>query len=218
MLSKRLLIISRYINDDDIVADIGTDSGQLPFYLAKNGHKYVYASDNKKGPYDNLVKKISENNLENIIETKLEDGLNNLPSNVNTVVIAGMGGELIRSILIEGREYLFTIKKLILAPNCQEPTVRRTLMELGFGIIEEEVIKDGRHYYEIIVAIPKISPLTPAEIEFGPINLQKKSSIFKEKWAKAYLANARLLQKDDLPPYRRIEIMQIQERIKEING
>jgi tRNA (adenine22-N1)-methyltransferase len=217
MISKRLLIISQHIESSDVVADIGTDSGELPFHLVKNGHNYVYASDNKRGPYDNLVKKISDANLSSKIDARLEDGLNNLPPKINTIIIAGMGGELIKSILVNGRDNLGNIKKLVLAPNRQEPVVRQTLVELGFTIVDEEVIKDGKHYYEIIIAKPGLSTLTIDEVLFGPVNLAKKTSTFREKWAKIYLKNTHLLKQAKLSPYREIEILQTQERIKSLN-
>ncbi len=216
MLSRRLKIISQFIEPEDVVGDIGTDSGQLPIFLALHGHKYVYASDNKKGPFDNLNKKVKEANLERVIKTALRDGLDRLPKKVNTLVIAGLGGELLCEILSKGQKKLDNIKKLILAPNNSEPSVRKMLSFLGFMIIDEEVVKEGRHFYEIIVAINAACPVCNLETEFGPINIRKKTPAFKEKWKKIYLRNVALLKQDELPPHRRLEIIAEQERIKNI--
>src|SRR5690554_2779581 len=98
MLSPRLAAIAAFISSDDIVADIGSDHGKLPLYLNELGHTYVYASENKSGPYNRLKKEIGTP-LNGQIEVALKDGLNDLPPHINTVVIAGMGGELIGEIL-----------------------------------------------------------------------------------------------------------------------
>ena len=52
--------------------------------------------------------------------------------------------------------------------------MRRTLNSLNFVILEEKVIKEGAHYYEIMVAVPGEGILTEVEETFGPINLMKK--------------------------------------------
>ena len=90
-----------------------------------------------------------------IIEIDLADGLENLPARINTVVIAGMGGELIVSILQAHPAKLVNVQKLILAPHCNAKAVREVLNALNYSISYEEIVVEKEVFYEIIVAEQK---------------------------------------------------------------
>src|SRR5699024_8102299 len=73
---------------------------------------------------------------------------------VDTVVIAGMGGRLICQILTEGELDKFRYQRLILQPNIDIDLVRSWLSENGYQLVDEAVVADDGHYYEILVAEP----------------------------------------------------------------
>ncbi len=213
MLSLRLQALADYIEAGDVVADIGSDHGKLALYLNGHGHPYVYASENKKGPYDRLKKEIGTP-LTGHIEVALKDGLSDLPPNINTVVIAGMGGELIGEILSRGVDKLDQVEKLVLAPNGQEKELRRLLSFLGFTITSEKVIEDKGQFYEIIVAVNAPCPVCGVETLFGAYNLAEKSPAFINKWQQVYDRNEKLLENPALDTQKRDELTEMQKQIE----
>ncbi|GAB6118077.1 MAG: hypothetical protein XD65_0140 [Caldanaerobacter subterraneus] len=153
-LTERLRKIAEYIPHGSKVADIGTDHGFIPVYLIKSKiATYVVASDLNKGSLNKAVKEVQKRNLQSLIDTRLGNGLNVLsPGEVDVVVIAGMGGILITKILEEGKDIAKTIKKFILQPMKDSAYLRKYLIENGYKICDEELVKENQKYYEIIVA------------------------------------------------------------------
>ncbi|KHO62891.1 MULTISPECIES: tRNA (adenine(22)-N(1))-methyltransferase [Thermoanaerobacter] len=153
-LTERLRKIAEYIPHGSKVADIGTDHGFIPVYLIENKiSTYVVASDLNKGSLSKAVKEVEKRNLQSLIDTRLGNGLNVLsPGEVDIVVIAGMGGISITKILDEGKNIAKTIKKFIFQPMRDSADLRKYLIENGYKISDEELVKENQKYYEIIVA------------------------------------------------------------------
>ena len=108
-LSQRLKLIAAFVPQDSRIADIGTDHGFVPIYLAKQGRiKSALAMDVRKGPLERAAVHIKEAAVSDIpIETRLSDGLQKLkPGEADTVIVAGMGGELELRILRDGKHSL----------------------------------------------------------------------------------------------------------------
>ena len=110
-LSNRLQKIASLVPKDIPAADIGADHGLLISYLIKNHIiPYGYASDNKKGPYENLTSRIKEENLSSKIETSLCDGISNCDTKkYKTLIICGRGGDLIKNIIKQLYGFILTI-------------------------------------------------------------------------------------------------------------
>ena len=204
--NKRLDFIARFVTADDVVGDIGSDHGYLPLALNKAGHDYVYASDNKSGPFRTL-KKATSNLLHGTIEVALVDGIKSLPPNVNTLILSGMGGTLIKDILLAHPENLQNIHKLILAPHKAEHEVRAVLDALNFKIVQEAIIKDDK-FYEVIVAKRGRESLNAHEIMFGPRHLERKSPLFIAKWSGELTRINNLLANEQLNTTRRHALAQ----------
>lgn len=215
-LPKRLLAVTEYIDNSDSVADIGSDHGLLPIYLAKRGVKTLYASDNKRGPYERLLAQISASGLLPKIQVSLADGLTNLPHEFDTVVIAGMGGELIASILSLGQNQLDHIKKMVLLPQGQEAELRQVISYLGFSIQDEQVIEEDGKFYELIFATNQPCFVCGIESMFGPINIRKKTPTFIEKWTEEHQKIAQILEQNSLPEIRRNELLDLKKRIYDV--
>lgn len=212
-LSSRLLAIIKYVDPSDIVIDVGSDHGQLAIELARsNAAQRVLASENKRGPFKTLAAAVKHSQLTNL-NVMLTDGLNNIPTDINTVIIAGMGGVTINEIISRKNAPITQIKKLILLPHGGAPLLRKTASELGFRLIAEEVIKDDDRFYELLVFVPGSITYTSDELLFGPINLLKQSPNFRLMWENVYEENEYILAKP-LNPKRRKEIETLQERIK----
>ena len=126
-LSKRLLFIASFVTSDMRIGDIGSDHGYLPYYLLSHDKvSYAYACDNKKGPFENLSLTFKDS-FEGKIHLALKDGLNDLPKEVNTLILSGMGGDLIQTILKNGINHLDHVDKMILSPQQNVEGLRRYL-------------------------------------------------------------------------------------------
>lgn len=152
------------------MADIGTDHGYLPVYLVGNDLvSRAIASDTNQQPLKKAEIIISEQQLEKQIETRLGSGLSVLkPGEVDAVVMAGMGGLLIRDLLEAQPDVARQKKKLVLQPMNNQAVLRKYLAASGFRIIREELAREGDRVYEIIVAEPGTMTFTnPLEYELG---------------------------------------------------
>ncbi len=148
-LDKRLTSAYNLVRENIRVADIGTDHGYLICKLLKDKKiTHGYACDINKSPLDNAKKTAQENGVENI-SFVLCDGLIGVPQNeVDDIIIAGMGGELIAKIL---SNVTWTREKhLILQPMTKADTLRRYLYNNGFFIESETAVKDQKHHYSVM--------------------------------------------------------------------
>jgi len=188
MLSKRLQYIADMINKDMIVADIGTDHAFLPVYLAEEGRaKKVYACDNKKGPLSMAQKHIQAANVEDRVHTILSDGLDKVPSDTEVIVIAGMGSELIISILDGHLDRFQDLKEIIVQGNTSVHKLRQYISDHAYTITKEAFVEEYK-YYQIICFSLKHSdqPLSKEEIWLGPINLAKREETFEKYLEERY--------------------------------
>ncbi|WP_127848151.1 tRNA (adenine(22)-N(1))-methyltransferase [Lacticaseibacillus hulanensis] len=204
-LSKRLQAIADCVESGERVADIGTDHAFLPMALAQSGKiDFALACDVGEGPIAIAKQNIEVNGLQNVVQTRLADGLEGLRTTdgISTVVIAGMGGELIAKILTRGRKHLDGTETLVLSPHRDVPIVRQWLADNDYGIVSEKMLEDEGHVYTVMVAgrtKPDV-PYTPADIEFGPILRQERSELFvselrrEEKTMKNILAGLKAAQ------------------------
>ena len=178
-LDARLLAVASLVRKDAYLADVGTDHAYLPVYLAENGIiSNAIASDIHKGPLESADKTIREMGLSHQIQTLLTDGLQGIEDYpVTDIVIAGMGGLMIRNIL-EKAPFLRTNQNvhLILQPMQHIPELRRYLAENGFAIKEEkQALADGK-FYQIILAVYDgiVRQYTEAELLIGKYNVEHK--------------------------------------------
>ena len=181
MLSKRLKTVAFLVTRGNTVADIGTDHGYVPIYLMEEHiASFVYAMDVNEGPLNKAKTNIKKHDLDDCIETILSDGFDNFGDRTaDTVVIAGMGGDLIVDILTRAKTYSF--RELVLSPHKRVDLVRKYLCENGYQIVDEKLIEDGGKYYPIIkgALTGKSENLTDVELEFGPFLLETKDVTLK---------------------------------------
>ncbi|MGI6539040.1 MAG: tRNA (adenine(22)-N(1))-methyltransferase [Caldicoprobacterales bacterium] len=155
-LKPRLQAIADMVPCSQTVADIGTDHGYIPLSLIRSGQaQYAIASDISRGSLDKAKQLICLHNLSRCMETRLGNGLSVLsPGEADVIIIAGMGGILIRDIIKRDEEIARSAGTLILQPmNCQGE-LRSWLLSSGFIITDEELAREGSRFYEIITAKP----------------------------------------------------------------
>lgn len=153
-LDSRLLKCADFVRDKVKVVDVGTDHAYLSIHLVKcKKATYVIASDLRKGPLDNALTNIKRFGCEDLIETRLSNGLAGVGAcEVDDIIVAGMGGEAIAKI-IDGASWLKDSKKrLILQPMTMAEHLRKFLFNNGFKIIKESAVISGSKVYTIMKA------------------------------------------------------------------
>lgn len=176
-LTERLRTIADMVDNGSRLADIGTDHGFVPIYLLTLGKiPYAVASDVHIGPLD----KARENTLKYGVGEKMRlcraDGMDGLrQGEVDTVVIAGMGGELICRILERVPQ---SVKTLVLQPMTDLEDVRKKVHKIGFTLVQEKIAREENKFYIVMKArrgaCPYwseqdylISPLLLRDVQFG---------------------------------------------------
>lgn len=182
ILSKRLSAIAMNVPHVKTAADIGTDHGYIPVYLIKNKvADRVVAADISPGSLAKARKLIAQEGLESRIEARLGSGLSVLkPGEADAIIIAGMGGMLIRDILEDGKAAADQAAALILQPMTAQDILRKWLIGHGFTIVDEVLTQEDSRFYEVIVAAPGYQE-TPEEIyyEVGYKLIEKRDPLLK---------------------------------------
>lgn len=182
-LSKRLQAVANFVTKGNTVADIGTDHGYIPIYLCEEGiTPRAIAMDINQGPLKRAEENIQLHGLNNRITTRLSDGVTALSKEESdTVIIAGMGGGLVKKILSEGTEVLKSVKEFVLQPQSELKEVREFLRENHYCIIDEDMVLDGGKYYPIMKVVHGImDELEPEEYKFGKFLIEKQHVVLRQ--------------------------------------
>lgn len=181
-LNARLNSIARFIPVGSLVADIGTDHALLPIYLIREGiAERVIASDLNKGPLEAAKINVANAGLSGKIQLRLGNGLEVVASGeVQVCVISGMGGPTIREIIKSGNEKA-KIEQFVLQPMGGSSGLRVWLVDHGWQIKDEDLIKEDKRIYEIMYVVrgtEKTSDRT--EISIGPRLLENNHPLLSE--------------------------------------
>lgn len=152
-LSLRLKTIASLVPNGARVCDVGTDHARLPIYLKqKNIANSVIATDLNEKPLEFAKENIKQSGISDI-SLRHCYGLSAVEKGeADTVIIAGIGGEVVSGILencdwIKGRGIT-----LILQPTTSPEVLRKTLINNGFDIITETPLLENGKIYSIILA------------------------------------------------------------------
>ena len=186
-LSKRLKRIVEHVDKCESVADIGTDHGYIPIYLVKEGIcKKAIASDINKGPIEKAKVNVAFEGVSNRVKCLLGPGLNPLKvGEVNGVILAGMGGNLTRDILLADMDKVKKYDFIILQPAQNPEVLREFLYKNDYEIIDEDLIKDEGRFYELFKVkynenSEKLVFEDELEYEVSPLLREKGHPLFKE--------------------------------------
>lgn len=220
-LSKRLQAIADLIikyKQGEILADIGTDHAYLPCYLVEQGViEKAYACDIASGPINASIETIQTYQLEKKVIPLLGSGMNPIiDKKVDMISICGMGGKLTIDILDEHKEFL-DHHRLILQSNIGLEFLREYLFQNHIKMIDEDIVEDAHHIYEIIVCEKTDENIiyNEKDIYFGPCLRKNKSELFYKKWHHQLEVQYRILQSLDVahPKYQ-----DVLHKIKMIEG
>ncbi len=150
----RLSLCADFVREGSRLADIGTDHGYLPIELCMSGKiPSALACDINPLPLRSAEENITRFGLSKKIQTRLSDGLKDVSADeVDDVVIAGMGGELIRDILSAALSFKDKDKRFVLQPMTHHEDLVLWLYANGFVIDRQEATLDEGKYYTVISA------------------------------------------------------------------
>ena len=169
-MSERLAADAELLGSADIpkgdlgrllcTADVGCDHGYISMYLVMRGiSERAIAMDVRKGPLSAASGNVAEFGLEDNIELRLSDGLSELkPGEADSVVIAGMGGKLMMSILDRADVAGLGIRIGVLQPQSDIMLFRLYLRQKGYLITDERIVfEEGKYYFPMLVDFAPVS-------------------------------------------------------------
>ncbi|MGN0155075.1 MAG: tRNA (adenine(22)-N(1))-methyltransferase [Lachnospiraceae bacterium] len=184
VLSKRMEAVVNMVSPQSFaIADIGCDHAYVSIMLLKRDlTRKVVAMDVRKGPLEIARKNVEAYGMQSQIELRLSDGLEKLAyGEVDTIIIAGMGGLLVNRILERGMDVLSGDKrpKLILQPQSDIREVRIFLYAHAYHIVQETMLIEDGKYYTVMKAEPGEAPcdFSDAEWIYGRYNLEQQDQV-----------------------------------------
>lgn len=181
-LTSRLAVVASKVPIGSIVADIGTDHAYVPIFLIENKIcQKVIALDINKGPLERAKIQINKNHFQDFIEARLGSGLNTIISGeADTVIIAGMGGMLIRDIMSEGEDVLRKVDTIILQPMIAQEVLREWIYNNGYKIVDETLAKEEDKIYTIMVVKHGKELVDKIYYEIGKKLIENKDPLLNE--------------------------------------
>lgn len=216
---KRLDVIVSFIDEGASIADIGSDHCYVPINAFNHRKiKFAQAIENKKGPYERMLREIQKANLGEEIIPSLSNGLDELSKKVDTLIIAGMGGKLIKEILHKNENKLRNIETIIVDAHNDRPILISYLESIGYHLTDNDFFYEGKIAYDVMKwgrGKPQ-KHYSEEEIFFGPLNLKKKEDSWVEYWRKERERIKNLLDLQDLPIDDKIKYQKILDKINSV--
>lgn len=183
--SKRIEFIVSNLEKVTTLADIGTDHGYVPLLALRNElcEKAIACDINKEPLAKGKLNAILEG-IDDKIEFRLGNGFEPLKINeVEEVVIAGMGGNLIRDIIQKDLNKVASCNYLVLIPAQNPEVLREYLYKNDFEVIKEDLCFDEGIYYELFKVRKSEGQATELDsiyYEISPMLLRSKHPLMKE--------------------------------------
>ena len=164
------MTIAGLVDKGAAIVDVGADHAYLTIHLVKSGAVCsAVATDVRAGPLSRADEHVRRYGVAEQVTLVRCDGLSAVdPNSVDTVIIAGMGGETIAEILRAAGWQKRPAHTYLLQPMTAAAELRTFLTQNGFTIVRECLCAEGRRFYNILKAVPGQSPpLTISETHAG---------------------------------------------------
>lgn len=209
-LSKRLTVIANMIDNANLIYDVGCDHAHLDIFLAKKGFNCV-AIDVRNNIIEKVKNSVKIQNLEDKIEVKLNNGLNDINIEDNDIVVlSGLGTKTILKIIKNK-----AVKRLIIQSNDNLYLLRLTMMNNNYCISDEKIVYEDGKYYIIIKFEAGHTKYSFFELLLGPCLLKEKNKIYISYLQMLHEHFKRVLEEipSDYDKHR-MEIKQVIDNIK----
>ena len=194
-INDRLKKIGDLVEANSFCVDVGCDHAFLDIYLVQRGENIkAIASDVKEGPLNHARENIKKYHLEDKIECRLGNGLDTYSDYVDTIIISGLGGRSMIGIFKSHLEVLKKVNTIILSPNNYQEDVKRFLCKHHFYLSNEELVKEGKFIYQILVFSRGKRRYSRKEYFFGPVLLEKKGKLFDEYYKRELVSREILIK------------------------
>ena len=219
---KRIDTLCSLLQKTGVFADVGCDHGYCSEYMLEKGLcEKAILSDISKGSLAKAESLLAPYIRSGKAVSVLGDGFKGVPKDTDEVLIAGMGGCEIVSILSD-EKYGFMPARFVLQPMHDGEKLRRYLVEKG-GVIERDFTFEDGKFYDVIVgrkgADGEKSVYTDAEYEFGKENLEKMPAAFVKRTEKQIKNLKKYLTEPNLQEESRADLSQRLERLQGVlNG
>ncbi len=178
-ISNRLKELTTFLSKEDKVIDVGCDHALLGIYVKKNKLvSNIICTDIVEKAIEGA--KDNSNKYKVNIDLRLGDGLKVLEDtdDINTIIISGMGYFKMRKILEDYKNKLNNIDKIIIQTTTKEYDIRKYIVNLGYMIDKESIIKDNNIYYTNILFVKGKGKYSNKELRLGPQLLNNKDKLF----------------------------------------
>ncbi len=167
-LSQRLAVVADFVQPCAAAADVGTDHGYIPVYLAQNSiAQRIIATDINKGPLERAKESARIYGVADKIEFILTDGLRGLEAEeIDMVILAGMGGETMLSILEQAVWTRKSSVRCILQPQSKSDELTDWLACNGYMIMDARLVRDDGRIYIVMAVQAGDFKETPLKILF----------------------------------------------------
>ena len=223
---KRIDTLCSLLSKTTSFADVGCDHGYCSEYVLKNGlcDKVIF-SDVSRGSLAKAEKLLADYVAEGRAVGVLGDGFFGVPKDTRQVLIAGMGGSEIVSILSD-KKHGFLPSRFVFQPMHDQEKLRRYILENG-GYIEKDYTFQDVKFYDVIVGgkreeggqVFDETPYTDAEYEFGRDNLKEYPAAFTARIRKLLTGIDRYLTQPALQESSREDLLKRKARLEGVlNG
>lgn len=187
VLSPRLACCAEFVARGARVADIGCDHSYLGIFLLQSGQAAsVHACDLREKPLARARENAARFGVAEKMRFSVADGLQAVQAGeADTVVIAGMGGDLIAEILAACPWARDARIRWIFQPQSSGNDLRRKLAEMGFCIEQERLVRDGGFLYQAMcVRFGGAVALTPGQQFVSPALFAAADPLLGEYFAR----------------------------------
>ena len=192
-LNNRLRLCAEFVRRGAKLADIGTDHAYLPVWLCENGVcPQAIAADVNPEPLSRGRLTVENAGLSGVIETRLSDGLKEIGEDeVDDVVIAGMGGELIAKLIGDCPYSRSPDKHFILQPMTRSESLIAWLCSNGFEIENQDCCTAGGKCYTVLSVYHTGNAAVPDELFFYTGRLHPRENETHLRFIRAHIARLR---------------------------
>jgi tRNA (adenine22-N1)-methyltransferase len=208
-LSARLEAIVQALRPCRLLADIGTDHGLVPIAAVLRGvAESAIASDMREAPLRVARRNIARARLEGRVTIAQGDGLAELAGRgIDTIVLAGMSGELAVRLCSATPDVLRSTEQLVLQPNRGVHVVRSWARGAGWHLRDERLVASGGQFFAVCAFVQGVGPdpayamtgwTEEALDRVGPVLLARKDPVAL-RWCVAQRDRVRDLVRDGAP-------------------